>query len=546
MAKIRHKEQFDNSNTLNLFSDRSVFNTNTSLVRAVLHETVTDSIPICACCGKSKDTHDNTEANFKAYKADLVADRDRVIHKPAKPKNKLKVTLKGSGTSPRSKNEFLGDLGENEPENQAVAEKPELTPAQAKARTLEFKKAKAERKDFIGKKIKSVGNCGIRAIEKQPYYNVVQGEKGSFYYQNMQKCGSIWFCEDCGFKLLQERSDKVRKQLKRYRKAGKTVFFITFTLQHSITDRLKDSLDLLQSAFNFANTQYEWKEAKAKVSARFLWVLEVLYGKNGHHPHRHCLFIGDADVINAINVFAKLYKRYLAKRGLLINEHTVDIREWNGDIDSMDEYMFKGQLARELLGGSFKKDNRGKTFYELVDEQVKKEQKRERANEKIEAKKTNEQREAEMLIEAAKDEEQRKAEQAERTELQHKEHRIIDEYIKVMKGCKQWHKSDNFFDPDIEIKSDEEVLKDDTVKEIIYTIPFDVFADIRYKKIARRLLIEHWDGGRDSVLALLELYDVNTDFIVHNFNLRYQSKKDWIAKSTVKYAYVGDRLARCA
>ena len=90
------------------------------------------------------------------------------------------------------------------------------------------------------------------------------------------------------------------------------------------------------------------------------------------------------------------------------------------------------------------------------------------------------------------------------------------------------------------------IIKDDKVKEIIYTIPSIVFADIRSKKIARRLLIEHWDGGRDSVLALLELYDVNTDFIVYNFNLHNQAIRDWRAISTVKYAYVGDRLTRCA
>ncbi len=512
MAKIRHKEQFDSGNAENTFSDRKVFNTDTSLLHSLLHDTVTDST-VCACCGKSKDTCD-TEANFKAYKADLVADRDRVIHKPTKPKNKIKVTLKGSGTSPRSEEDFLPPFGDNKPEYQTVVEKHKLTPAQYKARQLEFKKAKAERKDFIGKKIKTVDYCGITPINKHSaFYNVVQGEKGGFYYQQFQTCGSIWFCEDCGYKLLQERSKLVYNQLKRYRDAGKTVLFVTFTLQHSITDRLDDLLNLLAGAFNFANKHHSWERVKAKVPAEFLWVLEVLYGKNGHHPHRHCLFIGDPEIINAINVFGKLYKRYLTKRGLLINEHTFDVREWDGNVDKMKEYLFKGMLERELLGGSFKKDNKGKTFFELVNAQVKREKNR-----------TDEQN----------------------AELQHKEHRIIDEYIKTMKGRKQWHKSDNFFASDIEIKSDEEVLKDDKVKEIIYTIPRIVMADIRSKRIARRLLIEHWDGGRDSVLKLLELYDVNTDFIVHNFNLRDQAIRDWIAISTVKYGYIGDRLARCA
>lgn len=497
MVKIRQKERIDNSNALNLFSDRKV---------------TPDPIPVCDCCHTPKPT---TKDIDKDYFANLKTDRDKFIRTQSKPKNiPLKVILNGSGTSSRSKNEFLPQIDVNKPEKQAVEKKAKLTPTQDKARILEFKKAKADRKDFIGEKIKSVGNCGITPIDKhRKYYNLVQGEKGGYYYEQFQRCGSIWFCEDCGYKLLQERSEKVYNQLKAYKDAGKTILFVTFTIQHNITDRLETLIRKLNGAFNYANKHRRWQEAKKRVPVEFLRVLEVLYGKNGWHPHGHPVFVGDPEIIDTIHIFIELYKKRLAKQGLLVNEHTVDIAKWNGDLESMSEYMFKGMLEKELLGGSFKKDNKGKTFFELVDGQVKREKNR-----------TEDQN----------------------AELQHKEHRIIDEYIRVMKSRKQWFKSDNFFAPGVDIKSDEEVLKDDKVKEIIYTIPSVVMADIRSKRIARRLPYEHWYGGRDSVLKLLEMYDVNTDFIVHNYNLRDQAIRDWIAISTVKYAYVGDRLSRCA
>lgn len=326
----------------------------------------------------------------------------------------------------------------------------------------DYKKTKIERKRKIGKLVERVSYCGTRCINKgAQYINAVQGEKGGIYYQNMQRCGSVWFCPDCMYKLMKTRADELYNQLKVYKEKGKTVLFTTFTLQHNKSDRLADLHKHLLSAFQFANSHRKWVVAKKTIPVEYLRALEVLNGSNGWHPHLHCLFIGDSGITETIKIFINLYKQELSRLGLLVNDHTVTVDKWNGTLDTMTDYLFKGMIEKEITGGNLTKSGKGKNFFELVDS-------------------------AETLA--------------------------VSEYIQVMKGKRQYHHSKAFFD-DIEVKTEAEILKDDKVEKVLFTIPVKVYADINKKGIALHFLNEYEYGGYKRALKLLELYDCDADFM---------------------------------
>jgi hypothetical protein len=86
------------------------------------------------------------------------------------------------------------------------------------------------------------------------------------------------------------------------------------------------------------------------------------------------------------------------------------------------------------------------------------------------------------------------------------------EFIKVMKGKRQYHHSKKFFQ-DTRTKTDQEVLKDDKPAEILFTIPGETYDDIHSKGIALQLINEYEYGGVPGMVKFLELYDCDTDFI---------------------------------
>lgn len=324
-----------------------------------------------------------------------------------------------------------------------------------------YKKTKIERKKKIGKLVPRVTHCGTRPIVYQAtQIEAVQGEKGGIYYSGMQHCGSVWFCPDCMYKLMKGRADELYRQLKAYKEAGKIVLFTTFTIQHKMGDSLADLHYQLLQAFNFANSHKSWIEAKKLLPVEYLRTLEVLFGVSGWHPHLHSVFVGDKGLIDALNIFVKLYKQRLLEQRLTVNEHTVTIEPWNGVMDDMSEYLFKGMLEQELTGGNLKKSGKGKTFFELIDE----------------------------------------------------DDISVHEYVNVMKGKRQYHHSKGFF-KDVRTKEDIELLKDDKVLKVLFTIPKDTYIDMVKKGIALHLLNEYQYGGSDRAVKLLELYDCDTGFL---------------------------------
>lgn len=116
------------------------------------------------------------------------------------------------------------------------------------------------------------------------------------HYKNLVVCGSVWMCPICAAKITERRRVELSSAIddKDFRTA-----LVTFTIQHTRDDKLKDLLGDLMSAFYFLRRHRRWREFvgdyKMVGSVRSL---EVTHGfVNGWHPHSHGLMLFPGDTV---------------------------------------------------------------------------------------------------------------------------------------------------------------------------------------------------------------------------------------------------------
>jgi len=317
--------------------------------------------------------------------------------------------------------------------------------------------------EVVGLYNKRVSFCGILPVKlESPTISIVKSVSGNIHFAGMQYCCRNWLCPKCSFKIMKVRTKEIAEQFKQYRNDGEKIFFYTFTLQHHKNQTLKELLDILLGAYKFARTHRQYRQYVG--NTRFIRTIEIKYGKNGWHPHIHCSFISkNEDTGN--EVFQELYEKYLRKKGLLVNDYTVDGKEWDGTADELSEYLLKWELEKELTGGNEKIGSGGLTFFEMV-------------------------KQYHLFINQ------------------------IEEYIITTKGHKQYHFSKNFFNKTI--KTEEEIVQEhEETKEVLYEIPRDEYGKIYYYGLSRRIIkwLKDKDPDLYKIQRTLQNKNINTDWM---------------------------------
>lgn len=200
-------------------------------------------------------------------------------------------------------------------------------------------------------------------------------------YGNLMTCGSVWLCAVCAAKISELRRVELVAAAG-YHQGG--LALLTFTLAHKKNDKLADTLNLLDTAFSklfeghwWVNFQARWNFL-GKVTA-----LEVTYGRNGWHPHKHCLFffsgwIGSDQVAQMQKELTQHYLELLKKvGGSALPGLAVDVRVAEKNSDIVAEYLAKTDklpespywgIESELTKSYVKKTKGGKglTFWQLL------------------------------------------------------------------------------------------------------------------------------------------------------------------------------------
>lgn len=117
---------------------------------------------------------------------------------------------------------------------------------------------------------------------------IVKVKDGVAHMANVETCGRIWGCPVCGAKIRARRADEITEGIVRHFLAGGGGQFATLTVQHQREDPLRVTFDVLRDVWQFVRRDRSvrsWQKRCGFVGG--INALEVMYGANGWHPHRH-------------------------------------------------------------------------------------------------------------------------------------------------------------------------------------------------------------------------------------------------------------------
>lgn len=176
-------------------------------------------------------------------------------------------------------------------------------------------------------RVKSCLRCRIDA--SKPISVRYNDTRHQAYYDNIQRCGSVWLCPHCAPKITEVRKAEVKKAVDGH---SGGLYMLTLTIPHYHGDNLAVLLDGLKFACNkFFGTRKArliW-ESMGKVG--HIKAAEVTYGQNGWHPHYHILIFTEKELPEGYDLtpLIELWQNScrLAKLAIPSAEHGLDFRK---------------------------------------------------------------------------------------------------------------------------------------------------------------------------------------------------------------------------
>ena len=191
-------------------------------------------------------------------------------------------------------------------------------------------------------------------------------EHGKAFYSGLSVCGDVWNCPVCSAKIQERRRVEVSNAVDWAYKNGYKCIMVTFTMPHTIFNRLDGLLDSQKDAFVKLRSGKAWSNYTSDIGFEgLIRSLEHTYGfENGWHPHTHELWIVDrsADVSEMREFIVNRWYNSCVKSGVTISnkdaffQHSVDIVDNASNSDylaKMDSEKHWG-IDRELVKGNSK------------------------------------------------------------------------------------------------------------------------------------------------------------------------------------------------
>lgn len=228
-----------------------------------------------------------------------------------------------------------------------------------------YRKARAQRwelRTLAGELLpgERVAHCGhyVGAMSEgvAVHFDAADGRAG---YAGLGVCGSVWACPVCSAKINAARRAELESAMEAARLAGRGVYLVTLTLQHSRVDSLADLVEAVKDAWRRVKGGATWQRMVAENAIMgHITATEATHGaRAGWHPHLHILLFTYSPLTDygLSRLREKLTARYVKMVGK--NEryassiHSVDIR----DGKAAGDYITKWGLESELTGQASKK-----------------------------------------------------------------------------------------------------------------------------------------------------------------------------------------------
>ena len=178
------------------------------------------------------------------------------------------------------------------------------------------------------------------------------------HFLNLQHCENYWLCPVCAGAAAADRSDELFYTLQSYIKMGYAINFVTLTFPHYANQNLDYNLNLLIRGFdwckNHRSTKAILKRGFEEFEDKLIYVraLEPTIGKNGWHPHLHCIFITKPDQTEEyIDHFKSMWLDWLDRNEIFragAYEHAVNVKPYEGESLALTNYMCKWGIVQEI------------------------------------------------------------------------------------------------------------------------------------------------------------------------------------------------------
>ena len=120
---------------------------------------------------------------------------------------------------------------------------------------------------------------------------------GRAWVRDVAMCGSVWACPVCGGRILAARRGDILKGLEAAHARGWTSLLLTLTFYHRPEERLADVLGDLVAVWAKVKAGGWWAKLRKRAGiVGDIQALEVTWGVNGWHPHRHIALVFDHKV----------------------------------------------------------------------------------------------------------------------------------------------------------------------------------------------------------------------------------------------------------
>lgn len=117
------------------------------------------------------------------------------------------------------------------------------------------------------------------------------------HYRNLMTCSCLWICAVCAAKISEHRKVEIDRAVIGMTALGYRPILATYTMRHSATDSLHQTLYDLVEAYKAQTSGGGWQSLREKYEVRgYIRTLELTHGENGWHPHLHVLMFCDEQV----------------------------------------------------------------------------------------------------------------------------------------------------------------------------------------------------------------------------------------------------------
>lgn len=242
------------------------------------------------------------------------------------------------------------------------------------------------------------GMCGKFVVNPSERVQVVEVDrdgKSSIGYHGLGRCGCVWTCPTCSYKILSRRKDQISRILQNALAEDTTVGFLTLTIPHHRRQSAKELRKLVAGSWRKLRQRRAFRKmtGEIKVDPQQILLssgrgrkksypkvilpdfegdirsLEITYGQNGFHPHLHILIFAKCSPAQ-MKVFCngtfKIWAQIIKKAGYgECSEDAYDYQEVDSP-EKVAEYVAKWDVAKEMTDAAGAKGGKGRNPSQIL------------------------------------------------------------------------------------------------------------------------------------------------------------------------------------